>query len=231
MKQTKPKPVEASSKAGLLNITYFTDPLCCWSWGLEPIWQQIKNNYDGRINVRYCMGGLLPGWNQFYDAENNVSRPIQMGPVWMHASQVTGLPIDSNIWFRDPPASSYPACIAVKCAGLQSWRAEGEYLGLLRKAVMEQGRNIAKYDVLYDVAKHLAISKPHLLDYTRFSRDMQNENGLEAFRKDMQEIQLSGISRFPSMVFQYPRKKPLLVSGYKPFEVYEKTLMTLLEEN
>src|SRR5689334_9454281 len=65
--------------AGSLTITYYTDPLCCWSWGFEPQWRRLLFEYQGSINHRYCMGGLLPGWKNYHDPINNVSRPIQMG--------------------------------------------------------------------------------------------------------------------------------------------------------
>lgn len=113
-----------NSKADLLEITYYTDPLCCWSWAFEPQWRRFLYEFRGKIRYRYCMGGLLPQWNNYNDAINSVTRPIQRGPVWMHAKQMSGMPIDQNIWMRDPPSSSYPACIAVKCAALQSPYAE-----------------------------------------------------------------------------------------------------------
>src|SRR4051812_2644561 len=104
----------------MLNITYYTDPLCCWSWAFEPQWRRLLFEYGEQITFQLKMGGLIPAWNAYHDATNHVSRPIQMGPVWMHASQLSGMPMNTRIWMENPPASSYPACIAVCCAGLQS---------------------------------------------------------------------------------------------------------------
>src|SRR4051794_21017197 len=119
--------VSSQQQADLLEITYYTDPLCCWSWGFEPQWRKLLAEFSGKLKTRYCMGGLLPGWKNFHDAVNAVTKPVQMGPVWMHAAQVSGMPIQHNLWVKDPPASSYPACMAVKCAGLQSAEAEDMY--------------------------------------------------------------------------------------------------------
>ena len=111
--------VRQEVKSGL-DIVYYTDPLCCCSWAMRQQLAQFKTAWEGTIQWRYCMGGLLPSWNQYQDSLNAISRPAQMGPVWMQASELTGVPMPHRIWVENPPVSSYPACIAVKCAMLQS---------------------------------------------------------------------------------------------------------------
>src|SRR5690606_12765756 len=108
------------NKVDRVEIEFYTDPLCCWSWAFEPHWRRLRYEYQGKIVWRYRLGGMLPDWKSYNDPINTVSRPIQMGPVWTDASHLSGMPIDSLLWFYNPPESSYPACIAVKCAQLQS---------------------------------------------------------------------------------------------------------------
>jgi putative protein-disulfide isomerase len=147
-----PEPV----KAGMVDITYYTDPLCCWSWAMETSWQKLLSTLRDEINYRYCMAGMLPSWDAYHDTLNAVTRPVQMGPVWMHARQMSGVPINDRIWITDPPASSYPACIAVKCAEMQSRMLGEKYLYKLREAVMMNGQNIAKTEVLQSIATTLS---------------------------------------------------------------------------
>ena len=201
--------------ADLLEIVFYTDPLCCWSWGFEPQWRKFLYQFEGMIKYRYCMGGLLPGWKNYHDSINAVSRPIQMGPVWMHAEQLSGMPIETTIWMRDAPVSSYPACIAVKAAALQSAQAEEIYLRLLREAVMMHGENIAKQQVLINCANKLKVICPSF-DVNTFQQDLINDNGLEAFRKDMQEVQYYQINRFPSLVIR-GAGKAVMIAGYRPY--------------
>jgi putative protein-disulfide isomerase len=205
-------------QAGTLNITYYTDPLCCWSWAFEPQWRKLLFEYNGLINYRYCMGGLLPGWTNYHDSVNNVSRPIQMGPVWMHAREVSGMPMQQNIWMQDPPASSYPSCIAVKCAGLQSGRAAEIYLRLLREAIMIKGDNIAQQKVLLKEAEKLPGYLPGF-DIQQFNDDLKNEHGIEPFRKDLQEVQYHNINRFPSLVIKSDSNKAIIISGHRPYNI------------
>lgn len=215
------------SKAGLVDIIYYTDPLCCWSWAFEPQWRRLLYDYEGQITYRYCMGGLLPSWNNYTDAVNNVSRPIQMGPVWMHAKQLSGMPIEHNVWMADPPSSSYTACIAVKSVGLQSPKAEELYLRLMREAIMLKGKNIGKQEVQWKLADDLAGLVPGF-SVSRFREDMKNDNGLEAFRTDLQEVQRHSINRFPSLVIRNHSNRAILVAGYRSYDVLAGAIQQLV---
>ena len=222
-------PDESTTKhADLLEVTYYTDPLCCWSWAFEPQWRQLLSDFEGKIKYRYCMGGLLPGWKNYNDSLNSVSRPIQMGPVWMHAKQLSGIPMEPNIWMLDPPSSSYPACLAVKCASFQSLKAEELLLKMLREAVMTKSENISKETVLFILAERLAACEPEF-DVNRFKEDMKSDHAIESFRKDLQEVQYHQINRFPSLVIRNQMNKAILISGYRPYPVLLDAIKQITE--
>ena len=199
-----------------LQITVFTDPLCCWSWAFEPQLQQLRLHLSEKASWTYRMGGLISSWNNFHDEVNSITRPVQMGPVWMHAGQVANMPIYHQLWMTDPPASSYPACIAVKCAQLQS-EATGELmLQLLRAACMSEGRNIARQQILFDVAKKLSSIEPSF-DIKKFQEDYSNDKGIDAFRSDLELVRYYNINRFPALTIKSSEPKAIIISGYKPF--------------
>lgn len=202
-------------KAGQVKIAFYTDPLCCWSWAFEQHWQKLLENYSEHISYEYVMGGLIPSWKNYNDPLNSVSKPIQMGPVWMHASEVTQVKMKYNIWHEDPPSSSYPACIAVKTVGLQSKFAEEQYLLHIRKALMEGGLNISKSEILLDVARNLTIDS---FSFERFLDDWKLEKGKEPFRNDLQKTKYHSIGRFPSLTMQNKKGKGIILVGYRPYE-------------
>ena len=113
---------------GLVEIIYYTDTLCCWSWAFEPQWRRLQYELQEKLSVRYCLGGLIANWKNFNDDVNSISRPFQMGPLWAQAQSVSGMPMQDLVWVNDPPATSYPACIAVKCASMQSRYAGERFL-------------------------------------------------------------------------------------------------------
>ncbi len=208
-----------------VSITYYTDPLCCWCWVFESEWQMLLHNFQPNIVYRYCMAGLIPDWKNYHDELLSVTRPLQMGPVWMQAAHLSGKEIYDRIWMEDPPASSYPACIAVKCAELQSFQAGEMYLQLCREAVMMKGINIAKENALINIAEQLA-DTVGLINVKQFKEDLINEKGMDAFKKDLQEVQYRRINRFPALVIHQPDKKPIISVGYKPYEALEKLMTT-----
>ncbi len=208
----------SNEKAGAMDVIYYTDPLCCWSYVFEPVWQQLRNTFADQLTFRYCMGGLIPGWSNYNDRVNEVSRPAQMGPLWMQAEQVSGRKIDSTIWAKDPPASSYPVCMAMKCAELQSREAGELYLLLARQSVFENGRNISKYDILHQIAKEIERDGEVTFNASKFGDDMNDGTGLELLRKDIQEVQQKGINRFPSLIIRRENKSSLIIQGLKSID-------------
>ena len=207
----------ATPKADTVEILYFTDPLCCWSWAFEPAWKKLISEFANHITYQYVICGLLPDWKSYNDPINSVSRPAQMGPVWMQASHVSGVPIKSELWITDPPVSSYPACIAVKCAELQSRSFGEQYLQLAREAVMLNLQNISKQEVLVNIAENLAKTNPGFT-VQRFEDDLVNGAGLEAFRADWNAAQMQRIDRYPTLIFKRKNHRSILFSGYTPYE-------------
>lgn len=213
-----------SSTADRVEITYYTDPLCCWSWGFEPQWRKLRYEYEGSLHWRYVMTGLLPSWKNFHDGLNAVSRPAQMGPVWMEALHLTGMSIDTSIWIKDPPASSYPACMAVKAAALQSTRAEEVFLRRLREAVMLENKNIADGEVLRAIAEEVATVLPQSFDAQQFQKHMSGETLLQAFRKDLDETKAQRINRYPTLLFRKQGYATLMITGHRPYPVLQDIL-------
>jgi putative protein-disulfide isomerase len=206
-------------------IHYYTDPLCCWSWAMEPAIQQLKTVWR-QINWRYCMGGLLPSWDSFSDPVNSVNRPVQMGPVWMHASTLVDIPVNHTIWMKDPPASSYPACIAFKCVQFQSEALARIYLLWMREACMVEGINISKQHVLISLAEKLNGIFP-AFNADMFADDLTNGKGRDAFREDLHEIKTREITRFPTLIIQQTNKASIIVTGYRTYD----ELQTIIKDN
>jgi len=204
-----------------VEVIFYTDPLCCWSWAMDPDWERLRNEYG--LPVVYKMIGLLPAWEFFHDSIHSVRKPVQMGPEWVHAREVSGRPIADRIWIEDPPASSFPACIAVKCAEEQSPAFGAMYLHIAREAVMVHSRNIAETRVLIDLAHSLA-QKERNFDPFAFRDLLLGPRGRELFRQDFQQAQYLGIRRTPTLVFKSPGKNSVMLQGYTKYEGLCSTL-------
>ncbi len=204
----------AASAQPLVHITYYTDPLCSWSWAFEPQWRRLRYELGTQIAWTYCMSGMIADWQQYSDPLNDVSRPVQMGPQWYQVRTLSGMPLNEHIWFTDPPASSYPACLAVKAAERQGSDAGEVYLRRLREAVMIHGRNIARWEVLRSVAEEVP-----LLDAERFHADLNDDSTNHAFREDLKDVRWREIGRFPSLILRGVNDRAILIVGYRPYSV------------
>jgi putative protein-disulfide isomerase len=217
--EKQPQKQNRNKGADQVYIKYYTDPLCCWSWAFEQSWRKFIHAYGTSIQHEYVMCGMIPDWNTYNDPLNSISRPLQMGPLWMHASEITQVKMRYSIWHEDPPSSSYPSCIAVKCAALQSSAAGEQFLFNVRKALMEDGMNISKIEVLIDIARKTQQQIPELFDVEKFIQAWQDGKGKEAFRADLQKAKFHSIGRYPSITFQNKKGKGLIIVGYRPYEI------------
>lgn len=222
--------MDHSKSEGRVEITYYTDPLCCWSWAMEPQWRKLRYEYRGNISWNYKMGGLIPNWKNYNDAVYSITRPAQMGPMWMEAQQISGMPMNDRIWIDNPPSSSYQACIAVKCAEMQSPEAAELYLRHLREAVMLRGINIAGQEAQIELARELNNKWPSLFDSGVFTQRLLDEVGIPLFQDDLQKARYFNISRYPSLVISKSKKPAILLVGYRPYEALKKAVMEIAPE-
>lgn len=210
----------------IIEIEYYTDPLCCWSWAMEPAWRRLRYEYGNQLSWKYRMSGMLPDWKNYNDSVNSVSRPTQMGPLWIDASERSGMPMDARLWVNNPPLSSYPACIAVKTAERQSAGAGEIYLRKVREAVMMQNRDVSQADVLIDIAHNMVQKDPEVMDYERFRNDLIDKKAIEDFKEDMAQVRQGHITRFPTLVIKLGEKGKVL-TGYRPYEALREVLQEL----
>lgn len=209
-----------------VHVTYFTDPLCSWCWAFEPHWRRLRYEFGDQLGIRYRMAGLIPDWNRYRDPLNEVNRPAQMGPQWLHVQSVTGMPFNPDLWRDNPPSSSYPACIACKAAeGFGPTFAEF-YLRRLREAAMLEARDVSQQAVLKELASETnrGFGPEERIDLDAFAAALEGAPARDAFREDIKEARFREIGRFPSLIMHRPGQNGLLLTGYRPYAALRKAL-------
>lgn len=227
-----PQDAATSSCPGLPEITYYTDPLCPWSWAVEAQWRRLRFEFEGRIAWRYVMGGMIADWKSYHDPLNAVHNPGQMALQCFQARQLTGIPLTEHVWRDDPPASSYPACLAVKAAELQGVRTGESYLRRVREAVMLRGLNVARAEVLLQLAEELAADPSEVdpLDPSRFHDDILGSCVAGALQDDLQEVAYRRIERFPTLTLSADRASRIVLAGYRPYAVIRRAMSRLFPD-
>ena len=62
-----------------LELLAFTDPVCTWCWGSEPVLRKLRRWYGDQLHIRYLMGGLVEDIRTFYDRANAIGGDPELG--------------------------------------------------------------------------------------------------------------------------------------------------------
>jgi predicted DsbA family dithiol-disulfide isomerase len=128
----------------------------------------------------------------------------------------------------DPHWSTWPACIAVKAAGLQGAAVAERYLRRLRRAALTERIQVQREEAQLALAHDV-----RGLDLAAFRADLGGPRAAAAFRDDLATCRSYGVSGFPTMLFQPAgtepdrRARPILVNGYRPLESLERVLASV----
>ncbi|SMO77750.1 Predicted dithiol-disulfide isomerase, DsbA family [Flavobacterium nitrogenifigens] len=202
-----------------VKIIYYTDPICSSCWGIEPQLRKLKLEYGDYIEIDYRMGGLLPDWS--YNS-GGISKPSDVAHHWDEASLYYEMPIDGNVWLEDPLDSSYPSCIAVKAAQMQSKEKAVYFMRILREKLYLYKKNIAKWENIAEAAKIAGLDVPKLkADY---------DDAEELFQEDLNLGKTLGVRGFPTLFLANADNNQLTVYGSKPYDAYENALLALFPE-
>ncbi|BFM45480.1 protease adaptor protein SpxH [Flavobacterium sp. CFS9] len=203
-----------------IKIIYYTDPICSSCWGIEPQLRKLKLEYGNYIDIDYRMGGLLPDWS--YNS-GGISKPSDVAHHWEEASLYYEMPIDGNVWLEDPLDSSYPSCIAMKAAQIQSKDKAIKFMRILREKLYLEKKNIAKWENIYEAAKLTGLDTKKLkLDYEGDAKIL--------FQEDLNYARNLGVRGFPTLFFSDGNQNQLTVYGSKPYASYENAILALFPD-
>jgi putative protein-disulfide isomerase len=170
-----------------VQVRYYSDPACPWSWAAEPALRRLMWEFDGELEFAWVMGGLARRYGREYRDEEG---RIGAGPDcfadlishWLEVAADGLMPTDPRIWTESPLTSTYPACQAVRAAAEQGWELAYRYLRRVREGIMVERRQLDHPEAL------LAAARGTHLDRGRFEIDLSSEAITEAFAADLDEV-------------------------------------------
>jgi putative protein-disulfide isomerase len=194
-----------------VTVTQFTDPMCTWCWGSEPIIRHLRVAYGNQLQIKYVMGGLIDDFKEFYDARNDISEPDDVAPHWLEASDIHGMPVDVDIFDVDPALSTYPASIAFVAARQQDEALANRYLRRLREAYATQVRNINNREEQVKLARRVG------LDLSEFTTALDNGQARSEFQNDLSRTRAAGVRAFPTYHIDGPAGDRQ-IGGFQSFD-------------
>lgn len=210
-----------------LEIIAFTDPVCTWCWGSEPVLRKLEMVYGEQIKIRYVMGGLVENIRNFYDSANNIGGdPEQVnGQVarhWLEASERHGMPvrIEGFRLFSPDVLSTYPQNIAFKAVELTDADKASAFLRRVREASAAEARETGRTEVLVELATEMGIDLESLLQH------LNDGSAEEAFREDLAFTRQYAVRGFPTFLLRYEDRE-LMLRGYQRFGGFKAAIELL----
>jgi 2-polyprenyl-6-methoxyphenol hydroxylase-like FAD-dependent oxidoreductase/predicted DsbA family dithiol-disulfide isomerase len=202
-----------------IQVLYFTDPICSTCWIIQPLLRKLELEYGKYLNIEYCMGGLLPSWEQYNSSK--IRQPSDAAKHWEEVCALHEMPLDGDVWIEDPLTSSYPPSIAFKAAQMQDTSKAILFLRRIKEMVFLEKKNIIKWDFLRKAAFEVG------LDSARLLRDFEGR-AKEMFREDLVLAERLGVTGFPTLFFSDGSSNLQSIKGFQPYENFEAIIYKLI---
>jgi putative protein-disulfide isomerase len=205
----------------IIEIIEFTDPVCTWCWGSEPVLRKLETRFGEQVKISYIMGGLVKDITSFYDSYNDIGGDPDRSNKnivrhWVEASERHGMPVKSEgfkMFSREHP-STYPQNIAYKAAQMQDPTLANKFLRRIREASAAEARQTNTTEVLLELASEAG------LDIARFLDDFSHGSAQKAFEQDLAITAEYGARGFPSFLVKYGEKE-MVIRGYQRYEDFK----------
>lgn len=205
----------AESESPSLELLAFTDPVCTWCWGSEPVLRALERRFGSRLRIGYVMGGLVKDIREFRDDRNGIGGDPEKSNAaiarhYIDASSRHGMPVDVENFhlFSAGVFSTYPQNIAYKAAQLSNPELADRYLRRIREAHAAEGRKTGLRDVLVELASESG------LDLAAFLNALEDGSAEKAFRDDLTLTARYGVRGFPTFLLRFQGRETL-IRGYQ----------------
>lgn len=202
-----------------IDVLYFTDPICSTCWTIQPLLRKLKLEYGSYLNIKYCMGGMLPSWGEY--PKGKVNSPTEVAKHWDEVCAIHEMPIDGDLWIEDPMNSSYPPSIAFKAAQMQDNDLAPLFLRRINEMVFVEKKNIINWEFLEKAALEVG------LDSARLLRDYEGR-AKELFTEDLNTGKTHGVTSFPTLIFSDPSNEPVTIKGHQSYDNFVDIILKRL---
>ena len=204
-----------------VNLLYFTDPICSTCWLMQPQLRKLIIEYSDYLEIDYCMGGLLPSWENY--PGKMIRNKDDAYKYWESLSSDFAMPINPDVWKKDPLMSSFPPSIAFKAAQIQDREKAIVFLRRLNEQLFVKGNNISNNEIIIDEAYESG------LDIARLLRDIK-EKAKELFEEDLKLASELYVKSMPTFIFTDRFDNSVVLKGLQSFDAFAKVMKSFVPE-
>jgi predicted DsbA family dithiol-disulfide isomerase len=208
-----------------IQLTAFTDPVCTWCWGSEPVLRAVQERYGDQVRVTPVMGGLVKDIRGFRDTANGIGGdPVEananIARHYLEASARHGMPVqaDGFALFSDEYPSTYPQNEAYLAARQQGVTIAARFLRRVREASSAEAQQTNRPEVLAELAAEVG------LDVGSFLTALNDGTAKDAFARDLATTAAHGVRGFPAFLFTSEGSDPLMLPSYQPYATFREVI-------
>ncbi len=209
---------EEEKEKPVIEILYFTDPVCSTCWLVQPQLRKLSLEYGKYFEIKYHMGGLLPSW-QGYN-RGKIKNPNDAAEHWKEMAEKHNMPISPNVWLESPLSSSFPPSIAIKAAQIQNKIKAFHFHRRIKELLFFESKNITDIELLIETAIEVGLDREKLID------DI-GKMALVKFEEDLEYAVELDVKVLPTFIFSNEQKETIILKGYQEFETLEKAILDL----
>jgi predicted DsbA family dithiol-disulfide isomerase len=204
-----------------VNLLYFTDPICSTCWLMQPQLRKLIIQFSDYLEIDYCMGGLLPSWENY--TGKMIRNKEDAYKYWESLSSDFAMPINPDVWKKDPLLSSFPPSIAFKAAQIQDREKAIVFLRRLSEQIFVKGNNISNNEIIINEAYESG------LDVARLLRDLK-EKAKILFEEDLRLANELLVKSMPTFIFTDRFDNSVILKGIQSFDAFERVMKGFVPE-
>lgn len=200
-----------------LELTLYHDVLCSWCYLADARLDSLRDEYGPMVRWRFRPYPLRP--------ENQLPDKKQRAVLARHFRRVAreqeGRGVKADLWTgEDPPSSSLPPLVALEAALSQGTEMQRALLKAMRRKAFVEGINVARRDVLVEVAAQEG------LDVSRFLERLDDPRLVQEVNASVDEAEALGIKGVPALVIG----GEWLMQGCRDLSEYRQVIDKYLRE-
>ncbi len=190
-------------------LIYFADPMCSWCWGFSNVINKVKNEFSGRLPIRFIAGGLYVGADKPLDQDAKVA----IREHWQHVAELSGAKFDYA--FFDRPQFVYntePACRAIVVVQEHEPTVMLAFLKHLQEAFYTRNRDISDREIIFDEAEKFGFNRQVFTD------QFDDEKMISETRNHFAITRQLEVTGFPTLFAVDGNGQHAITSGYQAEE-------------
>lgn len=218
----------AAGPTAPIRVTHFSDTLCVWAYVSQVRIDELHRTFGAKVEVEV----------RYFQVFGSARKKLQAG--WAerggargYAEHVRGVverfghvPLHPAAWADCVPPSSMPSHLLLCAVRELQQRGEVEPGSLegaawaVRQAFFGEGRDIARHDVLIDVAARCGLPLPAL------ERVLASGEAHAALAEDLELARQQGVQASPTLLFNEGRQR---LTGNVGYRIIEANIRELLD--